>query len=235
MYCLAIHRLRVAILTAAAATVGCVAASAANTNTAPNVIYTASGTFANSPTSGNDLFELAGQPFSITIVGNTAQAPHSTGTGYAAYTHLKMKGTVHSGLDPTAVPISSAYTFMVLAIGPHYDTFEMSAPVTVIREQITIKAVIRMPVGTFQKGWRIYPFKAPAPLTAVLASVTYSNANQSTTLGVASGTLNATYPNQNTSTSASLTRFDIRGALRILALLPSELVEPSRSSRFIRL
>jgi hypothetical protein len=201
MYCLRFQRLKVALM--AAAVFGCITASAATSETAPNVLYTATGTFASPQLSGNDLYQLAGQQFSITVVGNTATAPHSTGTGYADYTSLKLKGTVQSGLDPSPVPITSAYTFIVLAIGPHYDTFEMSAPVTVIKERVTIKAVIRMPLGTLQKGWRIYPFSAPVTLSPSIATVTYTNGTDTTELAVAKGTLNATYPNGATSVSAA--------------------------------
>jgi hypothetical protein len=165
-------------------------------NTAPNVIYSASGTFATPQISGVDTFRLAGEPFRVTIIANSATVPHAHGAGWADYTGLKMKGTVHSALDPTPVPLTSSYTFMALALGnPNYDVFQVQAPVIVIKQKITISANIQMPVGTITK-WLIHPFNAPVTLTnnPSNATVTYVNGTDSTTLAIASGTLMAAYP-----------------------------------------
>jgi hypothetical protein len=45
-------------------------------NTAPNVTYTASGTFSTPATSGLDTLQLAGEPFTISIVANAASPPN---------------------------------------------------------------------------------------------------------------------------------------------------------------
>jgi hypothetical protein len=165
-------------------------------NTTPNVIYTASGTFATPQISGDDTFRLAGEPFRVTVIANTATVPHAHGAGWADYTGLRMQGTVHSGLDPTGVPLTSRYTFMALALGnPNYDLYQLQAPVIVIKQKVTISANIQMPFGTIAK-WTIHPFSAPVTLTnnPSNATVTYVNGTDSTTLQVASGTLTAAYP-----------------------------------------
>jgi hypothetical protein len=168
-------------------------------DSAPNVLFTASGTFATPQLSGNDLYELAGQSFSVTVVANSATAPNSHGKGWADYTHLRLKGEVHSGLDPSAIPLNSTYTFLVLALGnPDYQLCEIEAPVIVIRQRITLKAVIQMPTGTLGKGWLIHPFNNPVNLTPSTTLVTYTGQvngePSSTTLAIQSGTLNAAYP-----------------------------------------
>jgi len=164
-------------------------------DTAPNVIYTAAGTFATPQISGTDTFRLAGEPFRVIVIASSAAVPHAHGTGWADYTALKMRGTVHSGLDPSAVPLTSRYTFLALALGnPNYDVFEVQAPVIVIKQKITISATIQMPTGTIAK-WTIHPFAAPVALTnsPSNATVTYVNGSDSTTLQIASGTLTANY------------------------------------------
>jgi hypothetical protein len=168
-------------------------------DTAPNVLFTASGTFSSPAVSGNDLYELAGEPFTVTVIANSATAPHAHGKGWADYTHLRLKGQVYSNLDPSAIPLNSSYTFMVLALGnPDYQVFEIQAPVVVIRQNITIKATIQMPTGTLGKGWLIHPFNNAVTLTPSNSVVSYTgNVNgqpETTTLTVATGTLNATYP-----------------------------------------
>jgi hypothetical protein len=168
-------------------------------DTAPNVLFNAFGTFASPALSGNDLYELAGEPFNVTVIANSATVPHAHEAGWADYNHLRLKGTVHSGLDPSAIPVNSAYTFMVLALGnPNYQLWEVTAPILVIRQRITINAVVQMPLGTLGKGWLIHPFNNPVTLTPSTATVTYSaNVNgspASTMLAIASGTLTASYP-----------------------------------------
>src|SRR6516164_11529325 len=68
--------------------------------TAPNVTYSATGTFSATPVSGQDVFKLAGNPFTITIVANAATVPTSHGAKWAKYTNLTMSGAVTSGLFP---------------------------------------------------------------------------------------------------------------------------------------
>jgi hypothetical protein len=161
---------------------------------APNVTYTASGAFATPPISGTDTFRLAGQTFRITIVGNTATVPHSHGAGWADYTNLLLRGSVHTGLDPAPVNLGSHRAFLALAIGnPSYDLFQLQAPVIVIKQTVTISANIHMPTGAI-KTWLIHAFNAPVTLSPANATITYTNGTDTTTLAIASGTLNATIP-----------------------------------------
>src|ERR1700685_4410543 len=120
----------------------CLAASealvAASPAVAPNVTYTASGIFGN-PISGADVFKLAGEPFSISVVANAAPVSTKHGAQWAQYTELKMTGTVTTGLEPTPFVLSSGDTSIELATGnPSYDVFELFAPVTVVGIQINI-------------------------------------------------------------------------------------------------
>jgi hypothetical protein len=188
---------KIQYLAIAAASLACVVAGAAlhaqSPNTAPTVVYTASGTFATPQVSGDDTFRLAGEPFSIAVIANSATVPHAHGAGWADYAGLKLKGTVHSGLDPSGVPMTSSYTFLALALGnPNYNVLQIQAPVIVIKEKITISANIHMPVGTMTK-FLIHPFTAPASLDPTNATVTYTNGTDSTTLAIQSGTVNAAY------------------------------------------
>jgi len=184
-------------LAMAAVSLACVAAGAAlyaqNPNTAPTVVYTAAGTFATPQISGDDLYKLAGEPFSIAVIASSATVPHAHGAAWADYTGLKLKGTVHSGLDPSGVPMTSSDTFLALALGdPSYNVLQIQAPVIVIKDKITISATIHMPVGTLSK-FLIHPFTAPATLDPSNATVTYTNGTDSTTLAIQSGTVNAAY------------------------------------------
>jgi len=188
---------KIPYLAVAAVPLACLAAGAAlyaqSPNTAPLVVYTASGTFATPQISGTDLYKLAGEPFSIAVVASSATVPHAHGAAWADYTGLKLKGTVHSGLDPSGVPMTSSYTFLALALGdPNYNILEIQAPVIVIKEKITIAANIHMPVGTLSK-FLIHPFTAPASLNPSDATVTYTNGADSTTLAIQSGRVNAAY------------------------------------------
>jgi len=172
---------------------------AQNPNAAPNVLYTVSGKFATPPVSGSDVYKLAGEPFRVTITGNVATAPHAHGKAWADYIDLTMQGYVHTGLDPSPVPLSSNYTFLALGLGnPAHEVFEVQTPVIVIRQRIMVKAMIDMPNGTLAKGWLIFPFTAPVSLDPTDATVTYTETVNgqavSTVLAIASGTLNAAYP-----------------------------------------
>jgi hypothetical protein len=193
----------VAIMFAAGCWMAAPPATHAQIPNAPNVLYTATGTFSTPQVSGSDSFRLAGEPFNITVIANSATVPHQHGAGWADYTGLRLKGTVHSALIPTGVPINSNYTFMVLALGnPNYDVFQLQAPVIVIKQTVTITATIHLPLGTITK-WTIHPFTAPVSMDATNATVTYSNAGNATTLTVASGTLNAAYPTRSATTASA--------------------------------
>jgi uncharacterized protein (TIGR03437 family) len=185
----------------AAAAISCLTASeklvAAGPDTAPNVTYTISGVFASPQITGADLFKLAGQPFSISVVINAAAVPTSTGAKWAKYTKLIMSGTVGTGLEPTPVPISSNLTSVELASGnPDYEVFELFAPVTAFGIQVNILANVQLPPTTFVKPLA-HPFAAVSlapPDLGPTYTVTYSNTTAATTLGIASGTIVATIP-----------------------------------------
>jgi hypothetical protein len=200
---------KVQALALAAAGMVCLAASeklvaADDSTTPPNIKYTATGVFASPPITGNDLFQLQGEPFSISVVASSALAPTSHTAKSATYTKLKMSGTVTSAIEPTPESIKSANASSELAIGnPKYDLFEFFSPVSggIIGVPINISATIQMPAGTLTKT-SIRPFASitlgpctlPTPPGACVDQVTYKDPQTGvyTTLGIASGTLVAT-------------------------------------------
>ena len=176
----------------AAAVVSCLGASQCLA-AAPNVIYTASGIFSTPPVAGADVFQLQGQPFSMSVVANVAMVSKNHGAQWAVYNTLKMTGTVQSGLLPTPVAISNSNTSILLAVGnPSQDSFMLGSPVSVIGTTLTVTANIVMPKGTLTND-HVLPFTASVTLTPANATVTYSDGTASTTLGI-NGTLTATVP-----------------------------------------
>jgi uncharacterized protein (TIGR03437 family) len=170
----------------------CVAASQ-RLVAASKVTYTASGTFAAAPAIGKDLFKLAGEPFSISVVASEASVPYKHGAKWASYNKLPMQGTVQSGLIPTPTTISSNATVIELATGnPSYDVLAIFAPVKILSMQINFTAIIQAPKGTIPKAYPIQPFTAPVTLTATTATVTYADTTDSTTLAVATGSVTTT-------------------------------------------
>src|SRR5579871_792497 len=129
---------------------------------APNVTYTAAGTFVNPAVSGNDTLKLAGEPFTIVIVANAAAVPIEHGPNWAVFSPLKMTGEVHSGLlGSTPVNIASGAASIQLAYGPSYDIFTTAFPVKVVGISLTIHATIDLPAGTLANQL-IHPFAAVA-------------------------------------------------------------------------
>lgn len=189
---------RIHAVTIAAAVLFCLPASerliAANPDTAPNVTYTATGTFSSPQVSGGDVFKLAGQAFSITVVANSAAVPVTHTAHSAKYTNLPMTGMISTGLTPTPYPIHSNQTSIQLGTGnPNYDLFVMFAPVSVVDTPIYVTATIQMPFGTIAKAL-IHPF-APVSLGTVDTVVYTDPATQaSTKLTIANGTLQGTIP-----------------------------------------
>jgi hypothetical protein len=162
--------------------------------TAPNITYTATGTFSSTVVSGTDQFKLAGEPFTLSVVANSASVPSSHGATWAKFSKLKMKGTVQSGLIQTPTSISDSVTQLELSTGnPSYDTMALFSPVTVVNLQIDITATIQMPLGTITKPL-IHLFAAPVQLTSTTATVTYKepSTGDATTLTIASGTVTTT-------------------------------------------
>jgi hypothetical protein len=203
----------------AAAVVSCVAATgkllAQSPPIAPNVTYTASGIFASPQVSGADTFQLAGEPFSISVVANAASIPKTHGLVWAQYVGLNMTGEVISGLLPRQpYPIASYHTSIELATGnPDYDVWAIFAPVSVIGAEVNVLAIIQMPPGTIHNAL-IHPFAAAATLSPSSATVTYSDGTASTTLAIQSGTANATIPSPAAQPNAGV-RLHAEGALAV--------------------
>jgi hypothetical protein len=165
----------------------------ATPETAPNVTYTASGTFASPPISGEDTLRLAGEPFSINIVANAGSVPIQHGRNWAVLSPFKMTGIVHSGLlGATPVSIASDAASIYETIGPDYDPFETGFPVDVVGIKLTIQAQITLPANTLVKPL-IHPFAAVS-LTPANSTVTYSDGTNVTVLAIQVGTLGATIP-----------------------------------------
>jgi len=172
---------------------------AASPAAAPNVIYTATGSFTEPPIKGNDLFQLQGQPYTITVTANEADSaknnPH--GPQWAEYKSLSISGQVTSGMLPTPITFSNKSTAILLACGnPSYDIIQIFTPVQVVGITIYVVASIHLPKGTLTND-HILPFTAPVTLTPAIATMTYSDpaTGTSTTLGM-TGTANAVVSGQ---------------------------------------
>jgi len=184
-------------MTIATAAIGCLASSESLVAAALNVTYIASGTI-GSAKSGADLFQLQGQPFSISVVASEADVAKSHGALWAGYNALKMTGTVQSGLLPTPVAISNSSTSIELATGnPSYDVFELYSPVKVIGLTLTITANIDLPKTALVND-HILPF-ASVTMPAG-ATMSYSDGTNTTVLYL-TGTLVGTVPGGATKTA----------------------------------
>jgi hypothetical protein len=167
--------------------------------TAPIITYAASGTFASTPTSGDDTLKLAGEPFEVSIAVSASTAPSQNGPNWAVYSNLKLTGTVHSGLlGPTPVNIASSQASITQAINPgQYDLFSMQAPIKVVGISLTIKAPIAMQPGTIPNQL-LHPFSAIV-LAPGNASMSYSDGTSTTVLAIQTGSLAATIPSGSVS------------------------------------
>jgi len=178
-----------------AAAVSCLIAphqvSAANAD----VTFTASGTFASIPLSGADTLKLAGQPFTISVVGNSSLQPIQHGPNWAIFKPLAMTGVVYSGLlGPEPIDISATTAAIDQAVGPTEDIFQSGFPVNVIGIALTARAYFILPAGTLTNPL-LRPF-ASVTLAAnsSTTTVSYSNGTATTVLEIANGTLVATIP-----------------------------------------
>lgn len=160
---------------------------------APNITFTATGTFASPAENGSDLLRLSGEPFTVSVTVNAAAKPIKNGPNWAIYSPLKMTGVVHSGLvGPTPVDIASGAASIEQATGPDYDLIILAFPVKVVGISLTINARITVPPGTLPNQL-VHPFSS-VPLTPSSATVTYAESANSTTLYIQSGTVAATVP-----------------------------------------
>jgi len=180
--------IRICVLAAIGTACFAASGSTLKSTTASTVSYTATGTFAAPPESGNDTLRLAGEQFTVNITVSTSAKPYKSGSNYVVYNAQKLTGTVSSGLIPTPINIGSGEATIEIAINPgKYDQFVMEAPIKVVGISLTLKAVVTMPLGTISK-LGVLPFTAPVAFTTNNATLTYSDGT-STVLGIQSGTL----------------------------------------------
>lgn len=166
---------------------------------AQNVVYKASGTFASPPISGNDLFQLRNEPFSISITAAENSVPVKSSATFAQYAKLSFTGTVTSGLTGTPITLGPQNnTSMILATGnPTVDLIDIGTGFKILNLPIGIKGQIAMSKGTLT-GVQILPFTKGVTLCGAVsatcpkinATLTYTDpsTSQSTTLGM-NGTL----------------------------------------------
>ena len=180
----------------AAVVIGCLAGSqlfAASPNAGEQVTLTASGTFNPVPISGADTLKLAGEPFTISVIGNSSMTPINHGMNWGIYDVLTMTGTVHSGLlGTTPIPIHSKAAALEQSVSTGEDILQAVFPVTVLGTALTVKARLILPGGTLAN-----PFVRPFPSTAITvtgSTVSYSDTTASTVLGIQDGTAVATVP-----------------------------------------
>jgi hypothetical protein len=171
------------------------AAASLTTGGGAEVTFTASGTFSSTPTSGADLLELRGQPFTISVVGNSSLLPTTHGRNWAIFTDLAMSGTVYSGLVPNqAIPVSATTAAIDQTVGASEDIFQSGFPVTVVGIALTVRAYFTLPGGTMTKAF-LRPFSlVTLPVLNANTYVTYSDTTATTELELQNGTLVATIP-----------------------------------------
>lgn len=174
---------------------------AAEPATAPNVQYTATGTFASPAVKGNDLFQLAGQTFTVNVVANEALKPTKFTKKSAEYDNLAVSGTFNSGLlpgQPQMIPPGTLANIS-LQVTTKADAVQFTFPINVLGLPITFSGRILMPAGTISNP-AIRPFTAPVTITPASAAISYSCSSAcpppytgaATTLAVGSGTLSTT-------------------------------------------
>ena len=164
----------------------------------PNVTYAATGVFATPAVSGEDVLELAGQPFTLTFVVNEATKPTRHSETMAEYGNIPVTGTVVTGTCGCTLNfLGSASLFLVVGAPGEPDWIALKLPIT-YGDPITTTAVVRMPAGTIDTP-AIRPFTAPVTLTPSDGEVTNAcpacpppNTGNVTTLAFAGGTLTAT-------------------------------------------
>jgi hypothetical protein len=167
---------------------------AASPDKGVNVTFTASGTFASTQLSGNDLLELRGQPFSISVVGSSSAVPIQHGQNWAIFKPLSMTGTVYSGLVPNQpIPVMASTAAIDQTVGATEDIFQSGFPVTVVGIALTVRAHIILPGGTLTTAL-LRPFASVTLGPTAGTYVTYSNPTATTELAIQTGTLVATIP-----------------------------------------
>lgn len=214
---------KILMATSAVAAVCCLAAparlAAASPDKSATITYTASGTFTAVPVSGADTLKLSGQPFTITIMGQTSATPIQHGQNWAIFKPLTMNGTVYSGLIPNqAIPISSTTAAIDQTVGSTEDILQAGFPVTVVGIPLTVRAKIVLPGGTLTNAL-LRPFASVALDST--STVTYSNTTASTVLGIQSGTVVASLP-----ASGGVARSAVTAPGAFVALVGAPAVKP---------
>jgi hypothetical protein len=153
--------------------------------------------------SGTDQLQLAGNPFTLYVIGNPSAKPSQHGENWALFQPVAVSGSVNSGAaGGAAEPVSSKQASIELAIGATEDIVHLGFPFTVpIIGPLTIRTLITLPPDTLSTVL-IHPFASVA-LDPSNASVTYAQGTASTVLAIQTGTLEAV-PNSGTPTTASL-------------------------------
>jgi hypothetical protein len=165
--------------------------AAANPDAGEKVTYTATGIFAAPAINGADTLKMAGEPFTISVVGQSSMKPKLSGPNWDIFKPLTMTGTVNSGLLPgQPIAISSTSVELQETAGADEDILLATFPVEVIGIDLTITARIIIPGGTLNRPL-IHPF--PTVDMQTTSTVTYADSTASTELGVASGTSIARY------------------------------------------
>ena len=158
---------------------------------APNIIYTASGTFAQPALSGPDPLGLAGQPFSINILADEALKPTQHNQSAAQYDNLWMYALTSSTTipgNPLEEPSNSLTLTLEVGASGEPDEMKISFPLLPYYGlNVTVTAKAKMPAGTITST-KIRPFTAPVALMSE-ATVTYTGPYSTTTLAIASGAL----------------------------------------------
>jgi hypothetical protein len=159
------------------------------------VYHVGNGLFATPPVSGNDLLQLAGQKFQISVIVAKDTKPLKHGHKWAIYNNIKMQGVVYSGFSPNQpFPIHSKHAVLVLSErAPGFDLFKLTTDVTVSGIKLTVTADVHMPKGTLA-GFEIKPFNNDVTLTNSPQNVTltYASATAATVLDVSQGTFTGT-------------------------------------------
>jgi hypothetical protein len=180
----------------AAVVIACLAGSqlfAASPNAGEQVTLTATGTFDPVPISGADTLLLAGEPFTINLVGNSSMKPINHGMNWAVYDGLTVSGDVHSGLLGTQpIPIQSKAAALEQTVGADQNILQVVFPVQILGINLTVKARLILPGGTLANPF-IRPFSSTA-ITTTGSTVSYSDTTASTVLGIQDGTVVATVP-----------------------------------------
>jgi len=167
------------------------------------VYHVSSGMFGSPQVSGNDLLDLNGNPFMVSVLASTASKPVKHGKGYAIYHGIEMKGAFTSTMNPgSPLPVHCKKGVLFLSVGnPNYDELKYTGDVTVTGIKLTAVADVHAPKGTLT-GFLVKPFSGSVTLAETLGTynmtVSYSGTCPSadntctTVLGVASGTLTGT-------------------------------------------